>query len=42
MNKMGKGVTLIPVTVDPSQDSGASIVDYKAQAFYGNPLVGFP
>ena len=41
-NKMGKGVTLIPVTDDLSQDGKASTVNYKSQAFYGNPLVGFP
>ena len=41
-NKMGKGVTLLPVTDDLSQDGKASTVNYKAQAFYGNPLVGFP
>ena len=41
-NKMGKGVTLIPVTDDLSLDGKASIVNYKSQAFYGNPVVGFP
>ncbi|BDI32098.1 hypothetical protein CCAX7_41490 [Capsulimonas corticalis] len=41
-NKMGKGVTLIPVTTDLSQDAGASIANYKSLAFYGNPVVGFP
>ncbi len=42
LNKMGKGVTLVPVTTDLSLDGKASIVNYKSQAFYGNPLIGFP
>ena len=41
MNKMGKGVTLIPVTVNLSLDGKASIVNYKSQAFYGNPAGRF-
>jgi hypothetical protein len=41
-NKMGLGVTLIPVTTDLSQDGKASIANYKSLAFYGNPVIGFP
>ena len=42
LNKMGHGVTLIPVTVDLTQDGKANIANYKSLAFYGNPLVGLP
>jgi len=41
-NKMGLGVTLLPITCDLSQDSGATTANYKSLAFYGNPVTGFP
>jgi hypothetical protein len=41
-NKMGKGVILLPATVEAGIDGKADITKYKAQAYYYNPVVGFP
>ena len=41
-NKLGVGVIVFPVNVEPGMDRRASIANYKTQAYYGNPLIGFP
>ena len=41
-NAMGFGVILLPVSVEPGVDPKADISKYKSQAYYGNPVVGFP
>jgi hypothetical protein len=41
-NKMGGVWTLLPVPVVPGTDGTANTATYKADAFYGNPVVGFP
>ena len=41
-NKLGLGVIIFPVNVEPGMDRKASIANYKTQAYYGNPLLGFP
>ncbi|HLK58137.1 MAG TPA: hypothetical protein VKU00_16335 [Chthonomonadaceae bacterium] len=41
-NNMGFGVILFPVNVEPGMDGKANTTNYKAQAYYGNSLVGFP
>lgn len=41
-NNMGLKVMLIPIKVEPGLDPKADITKYKEQAYYGNPIVGFP
>jgi hypothetical protein len=41
-NKMGGEWTLLPIKVVPGMDGKANTATYKADAFYGNPVVGFP
>lgn len=41
-NKLGTPWMMLPVKVMPGMDGKANITNYRASAFYANPVVGFP